>query len=262
MPFGNSILLDRPTSLEFPEIESIYNRFAALQASSKNIGGSFLMHAWLDADGVALNMSANVAGAMSLCIEPEMFLAKQALRGGICDFLAKDLDEALRIFKNEMRKARPVSVALIAEPEQVIAEAIERGVQPDIVHAVIDGQEVPGVEVLFGRGARLLQFHQRESGIIPVHWSVAREPLRWLPMTDILAAQSLDPLNGASAWRRQWIENSPRSLGRTFAAQRFVWMTPREADAFVAAVQRDVEGGEIQVAVRVTRKGVEQSIAS
>jgi hypothetical protein len=262
MPFGKSILLDRPSSLEFPEIESIYNRFAALQAISTNLGGSLLLHAWLDAEGVALSMAANVAGAASLCIEPEMFLAKQALRSGVCDFLVKDLDEALRILKNEIRKARPVSVALTGEPEQVIAEAIERGVQPDILHARSEGRDVDGVEILLARGARPLYLNQRNDAMIPVHWSVAREPLRWLPLADILAANALDPRNSTTLWRRHWVESSPRYLGRTFAAQRFLWMTQAEADTFFNAVQRDVEGGEIQVAVSVVRNGEKELVLS
>jgi hypothetical protein len=39
-------------------------------------------------------------------------------------------------------------------------------------------------------------------------------------------------------------------------------MTPAEADAFFAAVQRDVVGGEIQVAVSVVRNGEEELVLS
>jgi urocanate hydratase len=262
MPFGKSILLDRPSSLEFPELASIYNRFAALQALSANLGGSLLLHAWLDPDGVALSIASNVAGAASLCIEPEVFLAKQAVRGGVCDFLVNDLDEALRIIKNEIRKARPVSVALIGEPEHVVIEAVERGLQPEIVHVRSEGVDVAGVEILLARGARSLRIDHRPKGMIPVHWSVAREPLRWLPLADARAADALDRLNNTTAGRRHWIESSPRYLGRTFAAQRFVWMTQAEADAFFAAVQRDVEAGEMQVAVSVVRNGEEELVLS
>jgi Urocanase Rossmann-like domain len=262
MPFGKNILLDRPTSLEFPEITTIYNRFAALQAISSNLGGSLLLHAWLDPDGVALSMAANVAGAASLCIEPEAFLAKQALRGGVCDFLVNDLDEALRILKNEIRKARPVSVVLTGEPEQVVAEAIERGLQPDIVQLKSEGADIAGVATLLARGARRLPIDGLLYGMIPVHWSVVREPLRWLPLADALAANSLDPSDPTTAGRRHWVENGARYLGRTFAAQRFLRMTPSEADAFFAAVQRNVEAGEIQVAVSVVRNGAEELVLS
>ena len=256
------MLFDRPTSLEFPEIADTYDRFAALHSLSPQLGGWLLLHACLDREGVALSMAANTAGAASLCIEPEAFLAKLAVRAGVCDFLVNDLDEALRILKNEIRKARPVSVALTGEPELVVAEAVERGLQPEILHLRIEGREVPGTESLIARGARILTEQRHSGGTIAVHWSVAREPLRWLPLADSRAAHVLDPRSHTTVWRRRWIENSPRYLGRPFAAQRFLRMSPAEADAFFAAVQRDVEAGEIQVAVSVVRNGEEELVLS
>jgi hypothetical protein len=98
--------------------------------------------------------------------------------------------------------------------------------------------------------------------MIAVHWSVAREPQRWLPMADARAANALDPREATTPERKRWVEGSPRYLGRPFAAQRFLRMTPVEADAFFAAVQRDVEGGEIQVAVSVVRNGEEELVLS
>jgi hypothetical protein len=256
------MLFGRPSSLEFPEIETVYDRFAALHSFSPELGGRLLLHALLDRDGVGLSMAANVAGIASLCMEPETFLAKQALRAGVCDFLVKDLDEALRILKNEIRKQRPVSVALTGEPEIVLAEVVERGLQPEIVHLHVEGSNLPGAETLIARGARPLPRRHYPADSIAVHWSVAREPLRWLPLADSRAAHVLDPRDRTTQWRKHWIESSPRYLGRPFAAQRFLRMTPAEADAFFAAVQRDVESGEIQVAVSVVRNGEEELVLS
>jgi hypothetical protein len=256
------MLFGSPSSLEFPEIAVVYDRYSALQSLSPRSGGWLLLHARLDREGVARSMAANVAGAASLCIEPEAFLAKQALRAGVCDFLVNEMDEALRILKNEIRKARPVSVVLTGEPELVVAEAVARGLQPEIVHLREEGRELPGAETLIGRGARSLPLKEPTDGMIAVHWSVAREPQRWLPMADARAANALDPREATTPERKRWVEGSPRYLGRPFAAQRFLRMTPVEADAFFAAVQRDVEGGEIQVAVSVVRNGEEELVLS
>jgi hypothetical protein len=250
------------SSLEFPEMAITYDRFAALQSLTPELGGWLLLHACLDREGVALSMAANVAGIASLCLEPESSLAKQALRAGVCDFLVNDLDEALRILKNEIRKGRSVSVVVTGEPELVVAEAVERGLQPDIVHLQLDGRDIPGIDTLIARGARRLSLKRPSEDMIAVTWSVAREPLRWLPLADARAADALDLRERSTPQRKRWIEGSPRYLGRLFAAQRFLRMTPAEADAFFAAVQRDVEGGEIQVAVSVVRNGEEELVLS
>ena len=120
-----------------------------------------------------------------------------------------------------------------------------------------------GADVRFlARGAQLLPEHYHSDNKIPVHWGVAREPLRWLPLADSRALSVLDSRDRSTPWRRRWIEGSPRYLGRHFAAQRFLRMTAAEADAFFAAVQRDVEAGEIQVAVSVIRNGEEELVLS
>ena len=256
------MLFGRPSSLEFPDIETVYDRFAALHLLSFELGGRFLLHALLDRDGVGLSMAANVSGLASLCMEPETFLAKQAVRAGVCDFLVNDLDEAVRILKNEIRKQRAVSVALTGEPEIVLAEVIERGLQPEIVHLQAEGSDLPGAEILLERGARTLPTRHHSADSIAVHWSVAREPLRWLPLADSRAANVLDLRDRTTPWRKRWIESSPRYLGRPFAAQRFLRMSSAEANSFFAAVQRDVESGEIQVAVSVVRNGEEELVLS
>ena len=262
------MLFGHLSSLEYPEIEAIYDRFAALYSPSLNLGDQLLFHAWMNREGAALSMAANVAGIGSLCFEPETFLLKQALRAGVCDFLVLDLDEALRIQQNETRKGRAVAIAVAGEPEVVIAEAVERGLQPNVVvllqQAGPDSRvgDIHGTEKLLASGARRLVVRKPAEQMIDVHWSVAREPLRWLPFADALASTSLDPRDRTTSQRRLWIENSPRYLGRHFAAQRFLPMTPDEADRFFNAVQRDVEGGEIQVAVSVVRNGEEELVLS
>jgi len=230
-------------SHDLPDIEDIYKRFASLTANSAELGGSLLVYAGLDRNGIALAMAANIAGAASLGLEPDLAMAKAAIRNGACDFLVNTLDEALRILKNEIRKKRPVAVALSGGPPGVVAEMVERGVQPEVVEGAVQG-----MELLEARGARRLG--PAPDWGLAVSWSAEREPMRRLPAVDELAAAALDPAERSTAARRRWIEGSPRYLGRALAAQRYVRMSEAEAEAFQEAVRKR----GVEAVVRVSRR--------
>jgi Urocanase Rossmann-like domain len=234
---------------DFPDIADVYERFAALTEQSPELGGSLLLYTGLDGSGIALAIAANVAGAASLGLEADLARAKASIRNGACDFLVNTLDEALRILKNEIRKKKPVAVVLVGEPPGMVAEMVGRGVQPEIVAG-----EVPGMETLVARGARRL-----DRGAVSgegVSWSVEREPLRWLPMVDRLAAEVLDPADKTTAARRRWLEAAPRYLGRALAGQRYLRMSAAEADRFAEALHK---GGGVDVAVTVSRRSGSQT---
>jgi hypothetical protein len=256
------------SSLEYPPLAVVYDRFAALAQllpkppSSPAPSGLLVVNGRLNREGVAVALGSNLAGAALLCMEPESLLAKQAMRSGICDAMVRDVGEAIELLEQERGKPRPFSVIVLGEPEVVTLEIAERGLAPSFVHLYDDGRPIPGTQALLARGARPLPLQLPYDGMAAVSWTVAREPQRWLPLTDALAAGALDPRQLNTAQRRRWIEASPTLPGRTYPAQRFLPMTPSEADAFTAAVQRDVEGGVIQVAVRISRNGQEQLLAS
>lgn len=228
--------------LDFPDISVVYGRFAALTASSADVGGWLLLFAGLDRDGIAVAVASNVAGAASLGIEPDAERAKAALRAGVCDFVVNDLSEALRILKNEIRQRRVVSVVLTGAVDAAVAEMIDRGVQPDAL-----AFSVPELEA---RGARVLGLDVN-GGLVSMTWSVAREPMRWLPVLDGLVTSSLFVKDA----RARWVEASPRYLGRAYAGRRFLRMSAGEADRFVAAVRAKVRTGELPVEVVVSRSG-------
>ncbi|HEX5235475.1 MAG TPA: hypothetical protein VFW25_09105 [Silvibacterium sp.] len=230
--------------LEFPEIADVYTRYAALTALSADLGGLLLLYSGLDRAGIALAIASNVAGSASLGIESEAARAKSALRAGVCDFVVNNLDEALRILKNEIRKRRAVSVVLTGGVSEVVAEMVERGVQPEVLAF--------SVPELMERGALLLA-KDAGSELVPVRWSVAAEPLRWLPALDAMAAAAIEKSTPGADARVRWLEASPRYLGRAFAGQRFLRMTDAEADAFVVAVRAAVGAGAVAVAVSIQR---------
>lgn len=229
-----------PVALDLPDISQVYARFIALAASSSSLGGSLLLSSPLDADEIAVTIASNIAGAALLCLEPHAERAKAALRSGVCDFVVNHLDEALRILKNEIRKRRAVSVILTADPDVVVPEIIERGVQPEIVSFA--------VPKLIERGSRLLSL-QATDLLTPVTWTVECEAPRWLPILDAAAQESLAKKDA----RVRWIESAPRSLGRSYAGQRYLRMSDAEANAFLSATREAVHSGRIPVPVSVAR---------
>lgn len=234
---------DQAERQDFPDITDVYERFAALTADAAKPGGSLLVYVGLDWRGIALAIAANISGAASLGLEPNLDRAKASIRRGACDFLVNTLDEALRILKNEIRRKNPVAVALVGAPPSVAAEMVERGVQPEMVEGA-----TPGMEVLEERGARrLAPWVASGEG---VSWSVEREPLRCLPVLDSLAAMALDPADNTTPARRRWLEAAPRYLGRGLAGQRYLSMSAAEADTFAEAV---LQAG-VGVVVKVSRR--------
>lgn len=234
--------------LEFPDISVVYGRCAALTELSADVGGWLLLYAGLDADGVAVAMASNVAGAASMGLEPDAERAKAALRAGVCDFVVNELGEALRILKNEIRQRRGVSVVLTGAVDAMVAEIVARGVQPDVL-----AFPVPELEA---RGARALG-EDAGGGLVSVTWSVDRDAARWLPVLDGLAVGALEKLDA----RTRWVEASPRYLGRAFAGQRFVRMTDSEAGRFVDAAREAVASGVVPVGVLIACGGDSVSIA-
>ena len=235
---------------DFPDITNVYERFAALTVESAELGGSLLVHAGLDWRGLALAMAANIAGAASLGLEADVARAKASIRSGACDFLVNTLDEALRILKNEIRKRKPVAVALVGEPRVLVAEIVERGVQPEMVAGDLAGPRWRGdsLGTLVERGARRLGIGAAAAGEW-VSWRVEREPMRWLPVLDRLAAEALDPGDKTTAARRRWLEAAPRYLGRMLAGERCVRMSAAEYDAFSEATK-----GGVGVVVMLSRR--------
>lgn len=227
--------------LGFPTIAEVYDRYAAL-AKPAGLGGTLLLYSGLDADGIAVAMASNIAGAASLGLEANAERAKQAVRASVCDFVVNGLDEALRILKNEIRKSNAVSVICIGDYEVTVEEMVARGVQPEIV-----AFSEPRLEERGARGLPVAGLGEP----IRMTWNVDREGPQWLPVLDRLAVAAL----ASEDARTRWIESAPRYLGRAYAGQRYVRMTEAEADSFVTAVRAAVRGGAVPVSVLVEREG-------
>jgi hypothetical protein len=230
--------------IALPAVAEVYDACATVMHLShaqwnSSAGGRLLAVFGLDPEGIAAVVAGCVAGAAVLAVDADRERGKQMLRFGICDFVVNDLDEALRILKNEVRKKQPVSVCLAADPEGCAREMVERGLQPDLLAGALHEPTA----VLQERGAVLLTADEVAHPGQRVLWrfrgASAFVPLHILTQVDHLAADALDPRVAETPIRRLWLERAPRYLGRKLAAERSVRMSAAEMARFQAALAGD-----------------------
>jgi urocanate hydratase len=200
----------------------------------------------LDAEGRALIVAANIAGAASLASTADQAAQKQAVRDGVADFLVTSLDEALRILKNQIRKRETVAVCIAAAPEAVEHEMLERGVLPNLLRP---GAAVRECAKFLIQGAQQIQLSSLDENQTLLAWSVASAPAQWLPKLDAIA---LDCLKPEDAPARRWLRLAPRYLGRLSQNQRLLRCNKESAQKFLEQLRDQIEQGEIKVPVEVS----------
>ena len=127
-----------PQSAAFNFLTRVALSYATLLESplatpETGLGGKLFYAAPLDEEGRALLVAANIAGAATLAASADRDAQKQALRDGVVDFVVTNLDEALRILKNQLRKRETVAVCIAQPPSEVEREMNQRGVAPDLL---------------------------------------------------------------------------------------------------------------------------------
>jgi urocanate hydratase len=116
-------------------LQGTYETFAA--AGRRHLGGDLagklVVSGGMGGMGGAQPLAATLLGAAFLGIEVDPERIKRRVKSGYCDIMVNDLDEALRILKNAVRKREAVSVGLAANCADVIPELASRGVVPDLL---------------------------------------------------------------------------------------------------------------------------------
>src|SRR5438445_9059878 len=116
-------------------IQGTFETFAA--AAEKHFGGELagklIVSGGMGGMGGAQPLAATMTGACFLGIDVDAERIKKRLKTGYCDFMVNNLDEALSILKNAVRKKEAISVGLVGNCADVIPELAERGVLPDIL---------------------------------------------------------------------------------------------------------------------------------
>jgi len=216
----------------------IYRLFRALAATSPlrgeaGLGGKLLFASGLHDSGRSLLYAANIAGAASLAASSDPEEQRSAIREGVVDFVVTSLAEALRILKNEIRKAQTVSVCIAADPSVVVREMLERGVLPDL----LPPRDLPAEEKVLSSSDCQRFLDQGACRVAPapgekdafVSWTVSGQHARWLPRLD-LCAQSVLPPDAPE--RHRWLRLAPRYLGRLAQRAHAVSLSEEELARF------------------------------
>src|SRR5438874_7716412 len=116
----------------------IQGTFETLSAAGEkhfggDLAGKLIVSGGMGGMGGAQPLAATMTGACFLGVDVDADRIKKRLKTGYCDFMVNDLDEALRILKNSIRKKEAISVGLVGNCADVIPELAERGVLPDIL---------------------------------------------------------------------------------------------------------------------------------
>jgi urocanate hydratase len=116
-------------------LQGTYETFAA--AGRRHFGGDLsgklIASGGLGGMGGAQPLAATLNGAAFLGIDVDPERIKRRVKTGYCDVMVNDLDEALRILKNAVRKREAASVGLVGNCADVIPEMARRGVVPDLL---------------------------------------------------------------------------------------------------------------------------------
>jgi urocanate hydratase len=116
-------------------LQGTYETFAA--AARKHFGGDLagklVVSGGMGGMGGAQPLAATLNGAAFLGIDVDPERIKKRLRTGYCEVMVNDLDEALRILKNAVRKRESTSVGLVGNCAEIIPELAKRGVVPDML---------------------------------------------------------------------------------------------------------------------------------
>ncbi|HEY2002813.1 MAG TPA: hypothetical protein VGG80_10855 [Acidobacteriaceae bacterium] len=237
---------------------------AATQFGTGALAGRLLLIDGLAEEGDALLIAASIGGAASLVLETRTEAIRYCVRNGIVDFAVTNLNEALRILKNELRKKQPIAVLVERDAAAVLAEMVERGAQPDMLRWASPEPALNAyIDTLMERGARPLPgalSGALESGADPVRadamsdvcWRAGEGGSSALRQLELLAAQILPQTD---VERQNWIARAPRYLPRALRLERRVSMTQQERVAFVAAVEERAQQGALAAPVEIEADG-------
>lgn len=234
-----------------PDSESLQSQvlraYSTLLQLRSDWGGSFILSLGLSAEGSALAIGSNIAGAVSLSIDGDAANLREVVRSGAVDFVVHSLDEAVRAMKNEIRKRTPLSVALSAPPLKVLDEIAARGLAPQLFASYLppDPRILDFTKKVRALGADLVDF---EANVAPIagfrssrsildpllvsrSWHLCTYSFQTsaeLREFDRRALEHLPPDDTLDTLRRRWLEAASRILQRQKPPHRCLWLSTAE----------------------------------
>jgi urocanate hydratase len=116
-------------------LQGTYETFAAVATRhfGGDLAGKLVVTGGMGGMGGAQPLAATMNGAAFLGIDVDPERIKRRVKTGYCDVMVTNLDEALRILKNAVRKREASSVGLVGNCADIIPELARRGVVPDVL---------------------------------------------------------------------------------------------------------------------------------
>lgn len=228
---------------EDPQLATL-RAFTFLSSLRHDWAGMLIIASGLTAGGEELSIASNIAGAGFLGIDSRPEICRATLRSGACDFVVNSVDEALRILKNEIRKRKPVSVALSTDEAVALEELLARGVQPELFAAF--NEAATGKEDAADRfrafGATVLKFNG-ESGVgldaeAKLEEFTSQQRLSSVALLCLNAEQlrvrdaQLLELVPPDDPRKRWFASAPRFFHRERPHRRLAYLTAEEREKF------------------------------
>jgi urocanate hydratase len=114
-------------------VQGTYETFAEMgrRHFGGNLAGKWVFTAGLGGMGGAQPLAATMAGADMLAVECRQSRIAKRLETGYVDVQAKSLDEAMAMLEKARIDRKPVSVALLGNVVDVLADMLNRGITPD-----------------------------------------------------------------------------------------------------------------------------------
>jgi urocanate hydratase len=116
-------------------VQGTYETFveAGRQHFDGDTSGKWIFTSGLGGMGGAQPLAATMAGYSILCVECDETRIDFRIQTGYVDYKSKSLDEAMEMINQACAKGEAISVGLLGNGADVIAELVERGINPDIV---------------------------------------------------------------------------------------------------------------------------------
>jgi urocanate hydratase len=210
--------------------------YGELVARRESWAGQLVFACGEGASATGLPAAVSIAGGTLLVLDPDAAALKSVFRQGGVDFVVNTLDEALRVLKNEIRKHRPLSVALEGAMAPAIAEIRERGVLPDL-QVSIGGADDESAQL----GIEWLRLASDVGVVLPSprleEWLRQREwsevVLERATMAELreLDVRLLALLPEGEARRPTWVQRIAHYQRPAPGGARIIWLTEAECRA-------------------------------
>ncbi|MDI6601016.1 MAG: urocanate hydratase [Thermoanaerobacteraceae bacterium] len=100
---------------------------------NSDLTGKFVLTSGMGAMGSAQPLAATMNGASVLVVDVDRNAIKRSLIESFCDYMTEDIDEAISLIYDSIRKTEPISVGLLGNAAWVYPEILKRGIIPDVV---------------------------------------------------------------------------------------------------------------------------------